>query len=139
MIMTTGRSYPPVRTGRVLGRSLGLCAVFAVPGLALGVAGIEPLPVAGLVVRRGGGGGQLPAGVAAEAAEVDVSGGLAIAVLALIAVPEYVVDLYYAYTAGHDPQYVQFAAANMTGSNRLLLGLGWPVVVLAALVTARRF
>ena len=76
---------------------------------------------------------------AAEAAQIDVSGGLAIAVLALIAVlPEYAVDLYYAYVAGHDAEYTQYAAANMTGSNRLLMGLGWPVVVLVSLCVARK-
>ena len=62
---------------------------------------------------------------AAEAAEVDISGGLAVAILAVIVVlPEYAVDLYFAYRAGERPEYVQYAAANMTGSNRLLLGLG---------------
>src|SRR5438128_7631487 len=40
--------------------------------------------------------------------------------------------------SGHDPTYVQYAAANMTGSNRLLLGLGWPVVTLLALAAAKR-
>jgi cation:H+ antiporter len=33
---------------------------------------------------------------------------------------------------------VQYAAANMTGSNRLLLGLGWPVVVITSLWVASR-
>jgi cation:H+ antiporter len=76
---------------------------------------------------------------AAEAAEVDISGGLAIALLAVIAVlPEYAVDLYFAHTAGSDPAYVQYAAANMTGSNRLLLGLGWSSVVLISLYVASR-
>ena len=76
---------------------------------------------------------------AAEAAQIDVSGSLAVAVLAVIAVlPEYAVDLYYAYTAGHVPEYTQYAAANMTGSNRLLMGLGWPVVVLVSVLVARR-
>ncbi|MDI3314227.1 MAG: sodium:proton exchanger [Mycobacterium sp.] len=76
---------------------------------------------------------------AAEAAQLDVAGGLAIAVLAVIAVlPEYFVDLYYAFAAGHVPAYLQFASANMTGSNRLLMGLGWPAVVLVAAVVARR-
>lgn len=76
---------------------------------------------------------------AAEAAEVDISGGLAIALLAVIAVlPEYAVDLYFAHTAGSNPDYVQFAAANMTGSNRLLLGLGWSSVVLISLSVASR-
>ena len=76
---------------------------------------------------------------AAEAAEVDISGGLAIALLAVIAVlPEYAVDLYFAHTAGSNPQYVPYAAANMTGSNRLLLGLGWSTVVLISLYVASR-
>jgi cation:H+ antiporter len=76
---------------------------------------------------------------AAEAAQIDVSGGLAIAVLALVAVlPEYAVDLYYAYVSGHNPDYTQYAAANMTGSNRLLMGLGWPVVVLVGVLVARK-
>jgi cation:H+ antiporter len=42
------------------------------------------------------------------------------------------------FSACHNPEYVQYAAANMTGSNRLLLGLGWPVVVLIALQVASR-
>jgi cation:H+ antiporter len=52
--------------------------------------------------------------------------------------PEYAVDLYYAYVSGHNPDYTQYAAANMTGSNRLLMGLGWPVVVLVSIAVARR-
>jgi cation:H+ antiporter len=76
---------------------------------------------------------------AAEAAQKDISGALAIALLALIAVlPEYAVDLYYAFRSGSDPSYLHFAAANMTGSNRLLFGFGWPLVVIVALVVARR-
>jgi cation:H+ antiporter len=76
---------------------------------------------------------------AAEAAQIDVSGGLATALLALIAVlPEYAVDLYYAYVSGHNEDYTQYAAANMTGSNRLLMGLGWPVVVLVSILVARK-
>src|SRR3977135_2185514 len=63
---------------------------------------------------------------AAEAAQVDISGSMAIAILALIAVlPEYAVDLYFSYTAGHKPEFTQYAAANMTGSNRLLTGVRW--------------
>jgi cation:H+ antiporter len=76
---------------------------------------------------------------AAEAAQVDVSGSLATAVLALIAVlPEYAVDLYFAYSAGDDPVKAQYAAANMTGSNRLLIGIGWPLVALVAFMAYRR-
>jgi len=68
----------------------------------------------------------------AEAAEVDLPQGLSVAILALIAVlPEYAVDMYFAWTAGKDPSYTAYAAANMTGANRLLIGLGWASVLLA--------
>ena len=67
---------------------------------------------------------------AAEAAEVDISQGLAVAFIALIAVlPEYAVDMTFAWKAGQDPEFAPYAVANMTGANRLLIGLGWPVVV----------
>jgi cation:H+ antiporter len=68
----------------------------------------------------------------AEAAEEHVSQGLVIGVLALVTVlPEYAVDLYYTYQAGLHPgsAYAGFAAANMTGANRLLIGAGWPLIV----------
>ena len=83
---------------------------------------------------------------AAEVAEMDIAQALAMAVVAFMAVlPEYAVDLYFAVQAGqeaamHVPmeqqQYVHFATANMTGANRLLVGLGWPLVAL--LFWARR-
>jgi cation:H+ antiporter len=76
---------------------------------------------------------------AAEAAQKDISGSMAIAILALIAVlPEYAVDLYFSYTAGHKPEFTQYAAANMTGSNRLLIGIGWPLVAGVAFYAIRR-
>jgi len=68
---------------------------------------------------------------AAEVAQMDVSRGLALAVLALIAVlPEYAVDLYFAWEAARNPEYLHYATANMTGANRLLVGLGWPFIML---------
>lgn len=89
---------------------------------------------------------------AAEAAQVDISAGLAIAVLAVVAVlPEYAVDLVFTYQAGQqfgehgtcaptgggaDP--CSLALANMTGANRILVGFGWPLVVLVASIAARR-
>jgi len=66
----------------------------------------------------------------AEAAERDVPRTLALAGLALIAVlPEYAVDMLFAWKAGDDPSYASYATANMTGGNRLLVGLGWTMVV----------
>ncbi|TCM48228.1 cation:H+ antiporter [Kribbella sp. VKM Ac-2568] len=115
-----------------------LCLLAAVPAVALRLAGVELSAPLGIVVF---GLGVVAASFvlawAAEAAEVDISGGLAIALLAVIAVlPEYAVDLYFAHTAGSQPEYVAYAAANMTGSNRLLLGLGWSSVVLISLYVA---
>ncbi len=75
---------------------------------------------------------------AAELAELEIPRTLALAFLALVAVlPEYAVDIYFAWTAGRDPTYAAYATANMTGANRLLIGLGWPLV-LGALWIARR-
>src|SRR5512145_2306369 len=68
---------------------------------------------------------------AAELAQKDIPQALAIALLALIAVlPEYAVDMYFAWSAGKDPTYTAFATANMTGANRLLIGVGWAAVVI---------
>jgi cation:H+ antiporter len=64
-----------------------------------------------------------------EAAELDLRGGLSIGLLAVIAIlPEYVVDFYFAYAAGSNPEMTHYAAANLTGANRLLLGFGWPAM-----------
>jgi cation:H+ antiporter len=66
----------------------------------------------------------------AEAAERDVPRTLALAGLGLIAVlPEYAVDVLFAWKAGEDRSYAAYATANMTGGNRLLVGLGWTMVV----------
>ena len=66
----------------------------------------------------------------AELAQLDIPQTLALAFLALIAVlPEYAVDMYFAWMAGKNPQYTAYATANMTGANRLLIGVGWAAVV----------
>ncbi|KQO61538.1 sodium:proton exchanger [Curtobacterium sp. Leaf261] len=119
---------------------IAVCLVLALPAIVFRVSGSAPNPVLDMVVF---GGAVVAASFllawAAEAAQKDISGALAIAILALIAVlPEYAVDLYYAFRSGYDPSYEQFAAANMTGSNRLLLGFGWPLVVIVSLLVARR-
>ena len=67
---------------------------------------------------------------AAEVVQMDISQGFALAILALIAVlPEYAVDMVFAWKAAGDPQFAPLALANMTGANRLLIGLGWPMVL----------
>lgn len=121
-------------------RKIAATVAVALPAVILRVAGIHLSPEITVVVF---GAGVVASAVllawAAEAAEMDISGSLSIAILALIAVlPEYAVDLYFAYTAGARPEYTQFAAANMTGSNRLLIGIGWPLVAFVSLWAIRR-
>lgn len=113
---------------------VALAGLATLPGFYLRLTGTHvapPLEAAVFFVAILGAGFLLSWG--AEAAEEHVSQGLAIGVLALITVlPEYAVDLYYTYQAGRHPgsAYAGFAAANMTGANRLLIGAGWPLIVL---------
>lgn len=76
---------------------------------------------------------------ASELAQLDMPQALALAFLALVAVlPEYAVDMYFAWMAGKDPQYTAYATANMTGANRLLIGVGWAAVVFTYWLKTRR-
>jgi cation:H+ antiporter len=111
--------------------SLAAAAALAGQWLALRAAGFHHDP---LVASLGGGLGIFGAAFllswAAEAAQRDIPESLALAFLALIAVlPEYAVDMYFAWKAPHHPEYTAFATANMTGANRLLIGTGWAAVV----------
>ena len=144
MLATDGAAGPhapaPGWQRRTLTRSGLITAIFIAPAVVLRIVGLHLDPVVDLLIY---GAAVVSASFllawGAEAAQIDVSGGLAIAALALVAVlPEYAVDLYYAYVSGHNPDYTQYAAANMTGSNRLLMGLGWPVVVLVGVLVARK-
>ena len=113
---------------------VALALLAAAPGIFLRLKGVHFSPVADVLIA---GLAILAAGFllswGVEAAEEHFSRGLSLAVLALITVlPEFVVDFYYAFHGGQNPgsDYVHFAAANMTGANRLLVGMGWPVIVL---------
>ena len=128
---------------------LALAFAAAVPALVLRVSQThhsEPLAAAlyGVAIV----GAAFLLSWAAEVAQLDVSAGLAIAVLAFIAVlPEYAVDMVFALKGGHavqafgascaapgghGPTDCSLALANMTGANRLLIGVGWPMVVFIA-------
>lgn len=112
---------------------VGLAVLAMLPAVHLRAAGTPVGPLAGTVVF---GFAILAAGFVlswgAEAAEKYIATGFVLAIVALITVlPEYAVDFYYAYRAGQNPEsgYVAYAAANMTGANRLLIGLAWPALV----------
>lgn len=83
---------------------------------------------------------------AAECGQFFISQGLALAVLAWIqTLPEFAVEAVIALEAARDPQKVHLITANYTGSLRLFVGLGWPMVYFVALLfqkagtTPRRF
>ncbi len=106
--------------------------------LRLSGAELEPL-VAALIYGVGIVGGAFLLSWAAEVAQLDISASFAIALLALIAVlPEYAIEAVLAWDAGQtfDPavgevtREMQRVAANVTGANRLLVGLGWSLVIL---------
>jgi cation:H+ antiporter len=126
-----------------------------VPALVARLAGSHlPDPAAALVFGVAIVGAAFLLSWAAEVAQLDVSAGLAIAILALIAVlPEYAVDMVFAWKGGnavaaygascHPPgapgeTACSLALANMTGANRLLIGIGWSMVVFIAWLRSRR-
>lgn len=74
----------------------------------------------------------------AELAQLEISQSLSLILVALLAVlPEYAVDFYLSWMAGKDPAFHQYPVANMTGSNRLLIGIGWSAIVLIAYFTQK--
>jgi cation:H+ antiporter len=142
----------PVATRR-FPLQLPIALLAAAPGTYLGAATYLSLPhpelappLAALMYGISIVGAAFMLSWAAEAAQVDVSAGLALAVLALLAVlPEYAVDAVFSWQAGQiyaaegtcPPQEggataCALALANMTGANRVLVGVGWPLVVLIA-------
>ena len=134
--------------------SLPVASALCLPGAALGAltylggpdAGLGP-PLQALVLGIAIVGAAFLLSWAAEALQVDLNAGLALALLALLAVlPEYAVDFVftlrcgaeYAGGSGAPPDVCSLALANMTGSNRVLVGLGWPLVVLVATLAVWR-
>jgi cation:H+ antiporter len=133
---------------------LVVCILIAVPGSALGAAELLHLAVPelapwlqALLFGSAVIGAAFALAWAAEAAQLDVSASLAIGVLALIAVlPEYAVGFVFAWKGGKDVQQYgpschnpaggesncSLVLANMTGANRLLIGVGWAMVVFIA-------
>ena len=131
---------------------LALAAAVTLPGAIISRAHTDlPYPLLALIFGLAIVGAAFLLSWAAEVAQLDISAGLAIAVLAFIAVlPEYAVDLVLALSGGE--AYKEFgpvcqsaaeiaagresdcalALANMTGANRLLIGLGWTMVVFIA-------
>ncbi len=69
----------------------------------------------------------------AECGQFFISQGLALAVLAWVqTLPEFAVEGVIALSAARDPSKLHLITANYTGSLRLFVGLGWPMVYFTA-------
>ena len=122
--------------------------LMGLPGAVVRFSGITVDPiVAAAVYGLGIVAGAFLLSWAAEVAKLDVSASLAIAVLALTAVlPEYAIEAVLAWDAGSSFDTATGAittetsrvTANVTGSNRLLIGLGWSAVILILWLKRRR-
>lgn len=76
---------------------------------------------------------------AAECGQFYISQGLALAVLAWVqTLPEFAVEAVIALSAAKDPSQMHLITANFTGSLRLFVGLGWPMVYFVAVFFAKR-
>ncbi|MFB6092058.1 MAG: sodium:calcium antiporter [Haloquadratum sp.] len=102
-------------------------------GVVHGLGPLSVVAVSGLAVL----GASFLLAWGAETAEKDVPRAFALAVLAVLAVaPEYAVDALYAWQAATDPAKANLAVANMTGANRILIGLGWSGIALFSIYKA---
>ena len=129
---THSMAHEEQKPSRLLWLAIVVMVGLGLPGVILRLTGTHVDPIVAAIVF---GVAILSAAFllswAAETAEMDISQGLALAVIAVIAVlPEYAVDFVLAWKAGASPEEAQkgLAIANMTGGNRLLIGLGWPIV-----------
>jgi len=76
---------------------------------------------------------------AAECGQFFISQGLALAILAWIqTLPEFAVEAVVALEAAKDPAKVHLITANYTGSLRLFVGLGWPMVYFVSFFFSRK-
>jgi len=110
----------------------GACALLGVLVHLMG--GILPVPLATVGLGVGVAGAAFLLAWAADAGEAVFSGGLVLAVIALVAVlPEFVVETRFAYT-----QQAELVTANLTGSTRLLLTGATALPLVVAFVARRR-
>ena len=118
---------------------IALAALSTAPGILLRITGAHADPVlAAFLYGMAIVGAAFILAWAAEVIQLDIGAGLALAMLALIAVlPEYAVDFVFTSKAGQEfadtgqaATYGPLALANMTGANQLLIGFGWPMVIL---------
>ena len=114
------------------------------------LASTAAVTIPGVLVRLSGGAAPYPLQVVAygaavvaaafmlawacEAAQVDIARGVVMAAVAFVAIlPEYIVELHFAFTGRAD-----YVTANLTGASRLLLGVSVALPAAVALLRGPR-
>jgi cation:H+ antiporter len=131
--MTTSPRGSAAGTGWT--RHLGAAAACALLGVLAHLASpYLPVQLEAIGLGIGVVGAAFLLGWAADAGEAVFSGGLVLAVIALVAVlPEFVIETRFAYS-----QQTQLVTANLTGATRLLLTGATALPLVVALIARRR-
>jgi len=113
---------------------LGATALGTVPGLLVRLTGgAVPYPLQLLAYGAAVVTAAFLLAWACEAAQVDIARGVVVAAVAFVAIlPEYIVEVHFAFTGRAD-----YVTANLTGASRLLLGVCVALPAAVALLPRR--
>jgi cation:H+ antiporter len=117
-----------------LQQRIAFAAAFTVPGILVRLTGgAAPYPLQVVAYGAAVVAAAFMLAWATEAAQVDIGHGIVIAVVAFVAIlPEYIVELHYAFTGQ-----AEYVTANLTGASRLLLGFAVALPAVVGLLRGR--
>jgi cation:H+ antiporter len=117
-----------------LRQQVAFAAAFTVPGMLVRfTGGVIPYPLQVVAYGAAVVAAAFMLAWATEAAQVDIGHGVVIAVVAFVAIlPEYVVEVHYAFTGQ-----TEYVSANLTGASRLLLGFAVALPAVIGLLRGR--
>jgi cation:H+ antiporter len=117
-----------------LRQQVAFAAAFTVPGMLVRfTGGVTPYPLQVVAYGAAVVAAAFMLAWATEAAQVDIGHGVVIAVVAFVAIlPEYVVEVHYAFTGQ-----AEYVTANLTGASRLLLGFAVALPAVIGLLRGR--
>ena len=121
-----------------------LCSILILAGIALRIFhdGIQSIFLIAIIAGLAIFAASFMLSWACDAAQSYIPQSIALAIVAFIAVlPEYAVDMYITWMAGQEfllgipdaeSHYAPLAVANMTGANRLIIGVAWVLIIVIA-------
>ena len=117
-----------------LNQRIAVAAAFTVPGVLVRLSGgAAPYPLQVVAYGAAVVAAAFMLAWATEAAQVDIGHGIVIAIVAFVAIlPEYVVELHYAFSGQ-----AEYVTANLTGASRLLLGFAVALPTVVGLLSGR--